>query len=170
MLTKYRNTLSDKCLIEAYKKSKIKPKIYSFLKRGFDERQYNSPGIDLPIASIFRSKYHEYKEYHTSMDDFNLVTKKGLLGGYNIAKCAIEILLKKIIPTNNIMCEPLMSKRNLYPTMSNIQKNYSIKYLDFLQYSDGKNDIEDISRKIKLNKNKCLKILKILNSKKIINL
>jgi len=63
-----------------------------------------------------------------------------------------------------------MSKRNLYPTMSNIQKNYSIKYLDFLQYSDGKNDIEDISRKIKLNKNKCLKILKILNSKKIINL
>jgi aminopeptidase-like protein len=95
MLTKYGNALSDQSLIEAYKKLNIKPKFYSFLSRGSDERQYNSPGIDLPIASIFRSKYHEYKEYHTSMDDFNLVTKKGLSGGYKIARCAIETLLKK---------------------------------------------------------------------------
>ena len=98
MLSKYENSPSDKALLEAYKKLKIKFKLYSFLKRGSDERQYNSPGIDLPITSIFRSKYGEYPEYHTSLDDFNLVTIKGVKGGFKVAKKAIEILLNNIIP------------------------------------------------------------------------
>ena len=171
MLTKYANALSDRSLIEAYKKLNIRPKIYSFLNRGSDERQYNSPGVDLPIASIFRSKYHEYKEYHTSLDNFNLVTKKGVFGGYKVARCAIELLSKKIIPKNKIICEPQLSKRNLYPHISiyKHKKNWSSKYLDFLQYSDGKNDLNDISKKIKLNKKDCLKILKDLQKKKIID-
>ena len=66
------------------------------MRRGSDERQYNSPGIDLPITSIFRSKYVEYPEYHTSLDNFKLVTKKGLTGGYNVAKTAIILLDKKL--------------------------------------------------------------------------
>ena len=50
--------------------------------------------------------YGKYPEYHTSLDDFNLVTEKGIRGGFKVAKTAIELLLKKIIPTNNILCEP----------------------------------------------------------------
>ena len=89
MLTKYGNTISDKSLIEAYKNLRIKYKKFSFIENGSDERQYNSPGIDLPIASIFRSKYGTYPEYHTSLDNFNLVTLKGLSGGFKVAKKAI---------------------------------------------------------------------------------
>ena len=76
------------------------------MERGSDERQYNSPGIDLPIASIFRTKYGKYPEYHTSLDNFNLVTEKGVKGGFNVAKEAIRILIKKIVPKNKILCEP----------------------------------------------------------------
>ena len=170
MLTKYKNSQSDFALIEAYKKLKIKNyKIYSFLKRGSDERQYNSPGIDLPISSIFRSGYGNYPEYHTSLDNFNLVTLNGLRGGFRVAKTAINILLKKSIPKTKILCEPFMTKYKLYPAISIKRTNHiSRSYLDFIQYSDGKNSIEEISEKIKVNINKTKKIYKILKEKNIV--
>ena len=152
VLSKNSNTQSDKSLIEAYKKLKIKYKIYPFLERGSDERQYNSPGIDLPIALICRSKFQKFPEYHTSLDNFKLVTLKGVSGGFNVAKTAIEILQKKIIPINNILCEPQMSKRLLYPSISlKNKKKLNQNFMHFLQYSDGKNDIKDISKILKLN-------------------
>ena len=172
MLSKYRNTQADFSLLEAYKKLNIKYKEYNFLKRGSDERQYNSPGIDLPIASIFMSKYGEFPEYHTSLDNFDLVTKKGLIGGFKIAKTAINLILKKIIPINLIMCEPQMGKRGLYPMVSkkdNTLKKITRHYMNFLQYSDGKNDLEIISKIINLNKNMTLKIYNILKKHKLIS-
>jgi aminopeptidase-like protein len=169
MLSKYENTLADIALIESFKKLKINYKKYSFLKRGSDERQYNSPGIDLPIASIFRTKYGEYAEYHTSLDDFNLVTKSGVYGGFKVAKTAIEILLKKIIPFNKILCEPQMGKRGLYSNLSTKNLNiFSRNLMNFLQYSDGKNDLNKISRLINLDKKKVLKIYKLLIKEKLI--
>ena len=173
MLTKYGNTVSDRSLLEAYKALKIKFVKYSFLKRGSDERQFNSPGVDLPIASIFRSKYGEYKEYHTSLDDFKLVTKKGLSGGFKVAKKSVEILLKKIIPKNLILCEPQMSKRNLYPSLSNAhlinkKQKLSRSMLDFLQYSDGTNDLENISSIISVNLKKTKELYNFLKKNNLV--
>jgi aminopeptidase-like protein len=151
MLSKYQNSPSDNSIIEAYKKLKLKYKVYSFLKRGSDERQYNSPGIDLKISSIFRSKYGEYPEYHTSLDNFNLVTLKGIKGGLKVSKTAIQILLKKIIPKNKILCEPNMGKRGLYPTLSTRIKKPTEDLMNFLTYADGKNDLEIVSKYINKN-------------------
>ncbi len=172
IFSKYGNTPSDKSLKEAYEKLKIDFKEYSFLDRGSDERQYNSPGIDLPIATICRSRFGKYKEYHTSLDDFNVVTLKGLSGGFNVARKAIEILQDKIIPKNIILCEPFLTKRNFYPTLSNITpiNLFLQKSLDFLQYADGKNDLEDISKKIKIKDKKfIIKIYKNLKKLKLID-
>ena len=165
MFSKYQNSPSDEAVIEAYRILKIKNfKVYSFLKRGSDERQFNSPGVDLKISSIFRSKYAEYSEYHTSLDDFKLVTIKGCNGGFNVARKSIKILLERVYPKCKIMCEPQMGKRGLYPTLSKKknENNLSRSYMNFLQYADGTNSLEKISNLIKLNLKSVNKINRIL--------
>ena len=161
ILSKYNSSPSDYALLEAYKDLRINYKRFSFLKRGSDERQFNSPGIDIPITSIFRSKYGEYKEYHTSLDNFKIVSFKGIKGGYSVALKAIQILDKKIIPKSKITCEPFLFKRNL--NIANIQlKDFKSTILHFLQYSDGKNDLKKISNLIGLDFIKTKKIYNFL--------
>jgi len=170
MFSKYGNSHCDRSLHQAYKSLNLKFKKYSFLERGSDERQFSSPGIDLPIASIFRSKYGTYPEYHTSDDNFNLVTVRGLEGGFKVAKKAIEILIKKIIPKTTVFCEPKMSKYGLYPTISRKDnKHFSKHLMDFLQYADGTNDINQISKLIKVNKSKTKKYKNLLLKYNLIN-
>ena len=140
------------------------------MKRGSDERQYNSPGVDLKISSIFRTKYGEYPEYHTSLDNFKLVTLKGCHGGFNVAKKSIEILLKRKYPKTKIICEPQMGKRGLYPTPSTRTENKLTRsYMNFLQYSDGSNSLEKISNLINLNYKDTKKIYSILKNNSLIS-
>ena len=172
MFSKYQNSPSDEAIIEAYRLLKIKNyKVYSFLKRGSDEKIYNSPGIDLKISSIFRTKYGEYPEYHTSLDNFKLVTLRGCKGGFNVAKKSIEILLERTYPQYKVMCIPQMGKRGLYPTLStkNIQK-LTRGYMDFLQYADGTNSLEKISNLINLDFKSVKKITSILFKKNLVKL
>ena len=64
--------------------------------KGSDERQFCSQGIDLPIASIMRTKYGEYPEYHTSLDTIGkVVTIKGLRVGLDLAKAIIKEIEKQ---------------------------------------------------------------------------
>ena len=171
MFSKYQNSPSDEAVIEAYRLLKIKKfKVYSFLQRGSDERQYNSPGVDLKISSIFRTKYGEYPEYHTSLDNFNFVTEKGCFGGFNVAKKSIQILLERIYPKYKVLCEPQMGKRDLYPTISTKNKKKNTEsYMDFLQYADGTNSLEKISSLIKLDLKSVKQIYSILLKNNLIS-
>ena len=80
---------------------------------------------------------------------------------------------KRLIPRNLILCEPHMSKRGLYPSLSTIKGNQyskkSVNFMNFLQYADGKNDLADISNFIKLSFGQTSKIFKILLKKKLIS-
>ena len=151
--SKFKNTLSDRSALKAYETLKIKYKKYSFLNdRGSDERQYSSPGVDLPFCSMMRSKYGEYKEYHTSKDNLSFISPKGLFGGYEVIKTAIEILElnKKYIASNK--CEPQFSKRNLKSTLGGSILNKDYKILsNILSYADGKNDVIELSNILKEN-------------------
>ena len=170
MLSKNQNTISDRSLLATYKKFKIKPKIYSFMKRGSDERQYNFPGVNLPIASIFRSKYHEYKEYHTSLDDFSLVTPRGIRGGYKIARETINLILSSTYPKWKTVCEPNMGKRGLYPLISKTKRDKSLNnMMNFMTYADGQFTLEEIAKIIKIEKQKVRKLFNFFKINKLVS-
>ena len=162
--TKYGNSYSDKIALKVLKKKKSK--IYSFLDCGSDERQYNYPGINLPVVTLCRSKFGEFDEYHSSMDNLKLVSPKSLQESYNFLISLINELENdydnyKIFSTTK--CEPFMSKRGLYRTIS--RKNdwsVSIKNMfNVLYYGDG-NRISDLSTILKIEKKTIFKIAKKL--------
>jgi len=166
------NTLSDKVAEHVLKLNKKKYVTYGWINRGSDERQYCSPGIDLPIATIMRSKYGTYSEYHTSLDNLKrVVTPSGLNGGYKILKLAIQILEKNYFYKTRFLGEPHLSKRKLYPSTS-IKNNIS-KQLAIMMYliscGDNKTPIFEIADKLSVRIQDIEPILKKLEKKKIIN-
>ena len=140
------NTLSDK--VAQHVLSHIDPqyKKYSWLDRGSDERQYCSPGVDLPIATIMRSKYGEYPEYHTSMDNLELISDDGLYGSYAALQESITIIEQNYNYQVTTICEPQFGKRGLYPTLSSKGSAEAVKtMMDFVSYCDGKHSLLEIS-------------------------
>jgi len=126
-------------------------KCYKWLNRGSDERQYCSPGVDLPIATIMRSKYGEYPEYHTSLDDLNFVTPSGLEGGYTTLSRAIEVIEKNICPKTKVLGEPQLGKRGLYPTISTKKSDEKVRdMMNLISYCDGEHSLLEIAEIIEL--------------------
>jgi aminopeptidase-like protein len=166
------DTISDKVSKHVLKWTDKNYKTYNWSDRGSDERQYCSPGIDLPVASIMRTKYGEYPEYHTSQDDLKkVVTPKGLEGGYNILRRSLEVLENNCFPKTNMLAEPQLSKRNLYPTISikNSTKNLKLM-MDLISHSDGKCSLLDIANKINVPIWSLYPLLKILKEKKVLKI
>jgi aminopeptidase-like protein len=120
---------------------------YSFLERGSDERQYCSPLIDLPVVSVMRSKYGTYPEYHTSLDNLELICPEGLGGAFNIISKCIEVLEINHTYMVILPCEPQLGKRGLYKLDSTKTGADTINNL--LAYLDGKTDLIDISKIIR---------------------
>jgi aminopeptidase-like protein len=146
------NTISDKVAKHVLKWIDPGYTSYTWLDRGSDERQYCAPGIDLPIASILRTKYGEYPEYHTSLDNLdNVVTPKGLDGGYWALRRALELIENNNIYKVNVLCEPQLGKRGLYPTLSTKKSASDVKtMMNLLSFCDGEHSLVDIAEKINL--------------------
>ena len=148
--SRYENTLADKVASNVLSLKHPKFIKYSFLDRGSDERQYCSPGVDLPLVTLSRSKYGEYPEYHTSLDNLDIVTPEGLLGGYELIQDCINIIENNRVFRVNCYGEPQLGKRGLYPNLSTKNSGASVEtMMDFIAYADGNNDLLQISNIIR---------------------
>lgn len=147
--TREADTLADKVMQNILKYVDPEYKRYSFLERGSDERQYNAPGVDLPVCGFCRTKYGEYPEYHTSADDMSVISPEGLQGAYDVMQKVIMALEYNKYYRINCFCEPQLGKRGLYPTVSRKGIYAEVRKLtNFIAYADGKRDLLDISNKI----------------------
>lgn len=164
------DTLSDQ--VAKHVLSHIAPDYqeYSFLDRGSDERQYCAPGVDLPVATIMRSKYGEYPEYHTSLDDLSLISPDGLEGGFEALRRAIEVIENNYRLQTKVVGEPNLGRRNLYPTLSSKdEKRESKDILDIIAFSDGRS-ILSIAQEIGKPAWNILENVKTLREKDILKL
>ena len=149
--TAYGNTLSDKVLKNVLHFHYPEYKTYPFLQSGSEERRYNAPGIDIPVACFCRSLYGVYPEYHTSADNLSLISPSGLQGSFDVMRKCIIALEHNQKYRMTCLCEPQLGKRGLYPTVSRKgQYDEVFKLVNMISYFDGKNDLIDVSNIIQV--------------------
>ncbi len=167
--SRYGNTLSDRITKNVLRFICPNYKSYSFLDRGSDERQYNAPGVDLPVCGICRSKYGEYPEYHTSKDNLELISPRGLMGAYDAICQCVQILEHNAKYKIQCLCEPQLGRRGLYPTISQKGSYDEVKAMvDFIAYADGTNDLIDVSEIINVPAIDLLPVIKKLKTSGLI--
>ena len=167
--SRYGNTLTDKVTKNVLNFIYPQYKNYSYLHRGSDERQYNAPGVDLPVCGISRSKYGEYPEYHTSKDDLGLISPSGLMGAFNVLQQCILALENNKKYKVQCFGEPQLGKRGLYPTISQKGSYDEVgAMMNLIAYADGKNDLIDISNIIGVPVTALIPIIKKLENNKLI--
>lgn len=147
--TPSENTLADKVALHTLKE-KNNFKEFSFLYRGGNERQFCSPLVNLPVVCVCRTRFGDYKEYHTSKDDLSFISEEGLQGGLKAMQEIIMNLEVNEIYQNTVFCEPNLGKRDLYHTINTSSTNDIPISCNFLAYCDGKNDVLDIASKLNI--------------------
>lgn len=125
-------------------------KVEDFSPYGYDERQYCSPGFNLPVGLFERSKYGSFPEYHTSGDNLDFITVEALNDSYRWISQVISILEGNDRYLNtNPKCEPQLGKRGLYNALggSNDSASTQMAMLWVLNLSDGDNSLLDIAER-----------------------
>ena len=117
---------------------------------GYDERQFCSPGFNLPVGCVMRTPFGQYPEYHTSADDLNFVKTEALADSFNKCVAALDILENNgVYSSQNPKCEPHLGKRGLYQTSGgqNHKQLDAMAILWVLNLCDGAHSLLDIAEK-----------------------
>jgi aminopeptidase-like protein len=138
------DTLADRAAEHVLRESRAAHSVIDFFPSGSDERQYCSPGFDLPVGSLMRTMYGTYPEYHTSLDNLDFITAEALeetLAMYVAAVDALEA--NETLSVTVAHGEPQLGKRGLYPTLGSARKTEE-KVTDMmwlLNMCDGTRDL-----------------------------
>ena len=144
------NAEIDRAAEHVLKHSNNEYEILEFSPYGYDERQFCSPGFNLPVGCLMRTPFAKFPQYHTSADNLDFVRAEFLADSF--AKCLsiIEILENNKTYINlNPMCEPQLGKRGLYRSIGgdSAENVNELALLWVLNQSDGKNSLLDIAEK-----------------------
>jgi aminopeptidase-like protein len=114
---------------------------------GYDERQYNSLGFDLPVGRLSRTPHGEYPEYHTSADDLDFVTPDQLVGSLRALLEIVDVLENdRVLRNTSPYGEPQLGKRGLYPTVGGRSADDEVMAMLWtLAYADGSTSLLEIS-------------------------
>jgi len=154
------NTLADRVTRHVIRRHCPGCATYSYLHRGSDERQYGSPGVDLPVVSLMRSKYGTYPEYHTSLDNLDLISPAGLGGAFAALQRCLALLEANYSYRTTSVGEPQLGRRGLYPMLSRAGEAPSARLLlDVLAYADGENDLIALAEQLGVPAETCLPVI-----------
>ncbi len=124
-----------------------------FSPYGYDQRQFCSPGFDLPVGCLMRTPNGRYPEYHTSADNLDIVNGPSLVDSLTLAQSTLTVLEKDRRYLNqNPKCEPQLGKRGLYAAIGGRQRegHDELALLWVLNFSDGKHSLLDIAERSKI--------------------
>jgi aminopeptidase-like protein len=139
----------DRVAAYVLKSSGESHEILDFTPYGYDERQYCSPGFNLPVGCLMRSVWGTFPEYHTSADNLDFISAESLEGTLTICLSILEILEKnEVLLNTNPFCEPQLGKRGLYRSTGGESIGNQINArLWVLNFSDGEHSLLDIAER-----------------------
>jgi aminopeptidase-like protein len=138
----------DRVMEHVLKTSFDRPVIEDFSPYGYDERQFCSPGFDLPVGLLQRSKHGQFPQYHTSADDLGLIEPRHLAESLDALMEAVSVLEEDGCYLNtNPHCEPQLGRRGLYEAMggANDKVSRQMAMLWVLNLCDGGHTLLDIA-------------------------
>jgi aminopeptidase-like protein len=125
-------------------------RIMEFSPLGYDERQYCSPGYNLPVGCFMRSPNGTFAQYHTSADNPDFVTAEALEGSMDVLADVIEMLEGNVVFRRvDGRGEPQLGRRGLYRSISgqSDQATAQVALLWLLNQADGRHSLLDIAER-----------------------
>jgi len=146
--SKQINSMADIVARHVIKHQDIPFEIIPFSVGGSDERQYCSPGFNLPVGSLTRSMYQRYKEYHTSLDNKDFISFTAMEKTINVYFDFVRAIeLNDYFISTIPYCEPQLGKRGLYPSSVNPTESRDLIHnrMHLLTYADGTKSLIEIA-------------------------
>lgn len=139
----------DRIVEHVLERRPARNEVLDFSPYGYDERQFGSPGINLPVGRLTRSVNGGYPEYHTSADNLELVSESRLEESVELVLEILDALEHNRRYVNlSPCCEPQLGKRGLYRSTGGEQiEDRESAMLWVLNQSDGEHSLLDIARK-----------------------
>ena len=143
----------DRAVACVLKESGEAHEIIDFFPYGYDERQYCSPGFNLPVGCLMRSRHGEFPEYHTSGDNLEFVKAEALADSLSKCKAVVDLLENNMVYlSQSPKCEPQLGKRGLYAGQAHGEDRRlrELAFLWVLNLSDGDHSLLDIAERANL--------------------